>query len=128
MRSVCLCGSRRFTKEIRKFAKDLRKFNVVTFEPFLNTNRGIDTLTPDLKKFAFLGLTLHHMDFIRKADVVFIYNKGGYMGVSSTLELGFAEALGKPIYAFSDKDLESARVVLFNEIVRTPKELLKKIK
>jgi len=64
MKSVVICGSRRFTKEIRKFAKDLRKYKVVTFEPFLNTNRGIDTLPPDLKKFSFLGLTLHHMDFI----------------------------------------------------------------
>jgi hypothetical protein len=128
MKSVVICGSRRFTKEIRKFAKDLRKYKVATFEPFLNTNRGIDVLSPDLKKFAFLGLTLHHMDFIRKADVVYIYNKGGYMGVSSTLELGFAEALGKPIYALSDLDSESARKVLFNEIIKTPKELVKKLK
>ena len=128
MKSVVICGSRRFTKEIRKFAKDLRKYKVVTFEPFQNTNRGIDTLSPDLKKFAFLGLTLHHMDFIRKADVVYIYNKDGYMGVSSTLELGFAEAFGKTIYALSDEDTESARGVLFNDIVKTPKELLKKLK
>ena len=128
MKSVVICGSRKFTEEIRKFAKDLRKFGVVTYEPFLNKNRGIDGLEKDLKKFAFLGLTLHHFSFIKKADVVFIYNKGGYMGVSSTLELGFAEALGKPIYALSDKDDESARAVLFNEIIKTPREMSKKLK
>jgi nucleoside 2-deoxyribosyltransferase len=128
MKSVVICGSRRFTTEIRKFAKDLRKYGVTTFEPFLNKNKGIDTLENDLKKFAFLGLTLHHFSFIKKADVVYIYNKGGYMGVSSTLELGFAEALGKPIYALSDSDSESARKVLFNEIIKTSKELVKKLK
>jgi len=128
MKSVVICGSRKFKKEIRKFAKDLKKLGVVTYEPFLNKNRGIDTLAPDLKKYAFLGLTLHHLNFIRKADVVFVYNKDGYTGVSSTLELGFAEALGKPIYALSDKDRESARAVLFNEIIKTPKELVKRLK
>ena len=44
------------------------------------------------------------------------------------MELGFAEALGKPIFAFSDKDSELARAVLFDEIVKTSGELLKKLK
>lgn len=128
MKSVVICGSRRFEKEIRKFAKDLRRLGVVTYEPFLNKNTEINTLPSDLKKFAFLGLTLHHFSFIKKADIVLIYNKDGYMGVSSTLELGYAEALGKPIYAVSDKDSESARAVLFNETIKTPKELIKRLK
>jgi hypothetical protein len=128
MKSVCICGSRRFEKEIRKFAQDLKKLGVVVYEPFLNKNRGIDTLEPDLKKFAFLGLTLHHLSFIRKADVVFIYNKGGYMGVSGTLELGSAEALNKPIYALSGGDIEPVREVLFDAIIKTPKELVKLLK
>ena len=128
MRSVVICGSRRFEKDIRKFAAVLRKKGVMVYEPFLNKNTKISELTPDLKKFAFLGLTLHHFDFIRKADTVFIFNKAGYMGVSTTLELGFAEALGKPIFALSGNDTESARQVLLGEIVKTPAELIKKIK
>jgi nucleoside 2-deoxyribosyltransferase len=128
MKSVAICGSRRFEKEIRKFAKELRSYGAVTYEPFLNKNEGINTLPLDLKKYAFLGLTLHHFNFIRKADAVFIYNKDGYMGVSSTLELGYAEGLGKPVYVFSDKDSESARAVLFDVVIRTPKELIKRLK
>lgn len=128
MRSVVICGSRRFDKEIRKFATSLRKSGVTVYEPFLNKNRGIDNLSPDLKKYAFLGLTLHHFKSIRKADVVYIYNKGGYIGVSTTLELGFAEALGKPVYAYSDNDPETARGVLLDEVVRTPKALVKFLK
>ena len=128
MRSVCICGSRRFTKEIRSFGSKLKKSGIVVYEPFLNKNTSINDLPEDLKKYSFLGLTLHHFSYIKKADVVYIFNKDGYMGISSSMELGFAEALGKPIYALSDKDLESARVVLFDEIVKTPSELIKLLK
>lgn len=127
MKSVVICGSRRFEKEIRKFAKDLTKLHIKVYEPILNQDRRIDNLPSNLKSFAFLGLTHHHFSFIRKADVVYIYNKSGYMGTSGTLELGFAEALGKPIYAFSDGDTEPVREVLFDEIVKTPKELVKRL-
>lgn len=50
------------------------------------------------------------------------------MGVSGTLELGFAEALGRPIYSFSDEDPEPVRKVLFDETVKTPKQLLKRLR
>lgn len=128
MRSVVICGSRKFTKEIRKFANILKKMGVVVYEPFLNKNTNISKLPLDLKTYAFTGLTLHHFDFIRKADVVYIYNKGGYMGVSSSMELGFADALGKPIYVYSDEDEGTPRSVLFNEVIKTPKELVKRLK
>lgn len=128
MRSVVICGSRRFEKEIRKFAKDLRKLGAVVYEPILNKDRRIDNLPSNLKHFAFLGLTHHHFNFIRRAEVVYLYNKGGYMGVSGTLELGFAEALGKPVYAYSNEDSEPVREVLFDGIVKTPRELAKKLK
>ncbi|NMC99331.1 MAG: hypothetical protein GYA62_06400 [Bacteroidales bacterium] len=128
MKSVVICGSRRFEKEIRKFGRDLRKLGVVTYEPILNKDTKINELSPNLKRFAFLGLTHHHFSFIRKADVVYIFNKGGYLGVSTTMELGVAEGLGKPVYAYSDEDPESARVVLYDEIIKTPKELAKRLK
>lgn len=128
MKSVVICGSTRFTKEIRKFASALKRAGVVTYEPFLNKNTNISKLSPDLKTYAFTGLTLHHFSFIRKADVVYIFNKGGYMGISSSMELGFAEALGKPIYAYSNEDEDIPRAVLFNEIIKTPKELIKRLK
>lgn len=48
--------------------------------------------------------------------------------MSTTLELGCAVALGKPIYALSDKDTELCRLVLFRETVKTPKGLVKKLK
>jgi hypothetical protein len=62
------------------------------------------------------------------ADIVFLYNPGGYLGVSSTLELGYAMALGKPIYALTDVDKELCRKVLIRGVIKTPKELIKILK
>lgn len=36
MKSVVICGSRKFEKEIRKFGSELRKLGVVVYEPILN--------------------------------------------------------------------------------------------
>ena len=99
---VVLCGSRRFTDEIRQAEKKLKKAGHIVLAPILNKNRGIDKLDPDLKRYAFLGLTHHHFEFIRKADICFIYNKDGYMGNSSTMELGFATACNIPIYVLEE--------------------------
>lgn len=128
MKSVVICGSRKFKPEIRKFEKKLKDKGVVVFSPILNTNRNIDTLPPDLKRYAFLGLTHHHLEFIRKADVVFFYNKNGYIGNSGTLEMGAASALGKPIYTLEEDKTEPCRAVLIDDVVKTPTKLLKLLK
>jgi nucleoside 2-deoxyribosyltransferase len=128
MKSVAICGSRRFKKEIREFAARLKRMGITVYEPILNDDPKINELQAHFKRFAFLGLTHHQFDFIRKADVVFFYNKDGYLGNSSTLELGFAVALGKAIYALNEDKDEPCRNVLFDEIVKTPRELARKLK
>lgn len=128
MKSVVICGSRRFKKEILDFAAKLKRAGVIVYLPFLNTDKRINELPENFKNFAFTGLTLHHFSLIRKADAVFIYNKGGYIGTSTTLEIGFATALGKPIYILSEKDDDPCRRVLYDEVVKTPAALIKKLK
>lgn len=128
MRSVVLCGSRRFKTEIRKFAKELKENGVVVFEP--NLHQGHEewaNLSDDYKKYVALGLTHDHFAKIRMADVVYVYNKDGYSGVSTTLEIGYAAALDKPIYALSDKDDEICRNALFREIIESPLEFIKRL-
>ena len=128
MKSVVICGSRRFKPEIKAFAKALEKLGVLVHAPYLHEGKDEwQKLSGDYKKFVALGLTHDHFYKIQMADVVFVYNKGGYVGVSTTLEIGYAVALGKPIYAFT-ADSELCRHVLFREIVTTPKELLKRLK
>jgi nucleoside 2-deoxyribosyltransferase len=128
MKSVVICGSRKFKPEIRKFEKKLKDKGVTVFPPILNTNTRINDLPDDLKRYAFLGLTWHHLESIRKADIVFFYNKDGYIGNSGTLEMGAAAALGKPILALEDEKEEPCRRVLIDEIISSAKELIRRLK
>lgn len=129
MKSVVICGSRRFKTEIRAFAKKLKALGVVVYEPYLHSNPEVwNTLSEEYKRYLALGLTHDHLYKIKMADVVFVYNKDGYSGNSTTLELGCAVALGKAIYAVSDQDEEYCRKVLIREVVTTPKQLFEKLK
>lgn len=128
MRSVALCGSRRFKSEIREFASKLKKAGVVVYEPYLHSGQEKwDKLSDDYKNFVALGLTHDHFYKIKIADVIFVYNKDGYSGNSTTLEIGYAVALGKPVYAFSDQDAEICRNVLFKDFIVTSEELVAKL-
>ena len=125
MKSVVICGSSNFAQEVREFASKLKELGVVVFEPhFYRASGGVWNDIKDFdKKYVALGLTHDHFSKIRKADVIYIYNKDGYAGVSTTMEIGYAVALDKPVYAQSEKDEEMCRQVLFSGIVKTPEEL-----
>lgn len=129
MKSVVICGSRRFKPQARAFAAKLKKFGVIVYEPYFHSGeKEWEGLSEAYKKFVALGLTHDHFYKIKMADIVYIYNKDGYAGVSTTLELGYAMALGKPIYAFSDEDSELCRKVLIRGVIKLPGELLKILK
>lgn len=129
MKSVVICGSGRFKKQMRDFAKKLKEKGVTVYEPYLH--RGDSqwkTLSDAYKKYVFLGLTHDHFYKIRKADIVYVYNKDGYIGNSTTLEIGYAVACDKPIYSLEEDNEEGCRNVLFTGQIKTINELLKKLK
>jgi nucleoside 2-deoxyribosyltransferase len=57
-----------------------------------------------------------------------VYNKDGYIGNSTTLEIGYAVACDKPIYSLEEDNEEGCRNVLFTGQIKTINELLKKLK
>src|SRR3989344_5711175 len=75
---------------------------------------GIDILSPKASKvinpgeeFAVLEtddtsdprtLEQRHLDAITAADALYLYNPEGYIGDSSKMELGWAIALGNPLF------------------------------
>ncbi|MDB5259439.1 MAG: MazG nucleotide pyrophosphohydrolase [Candidatus Taylorbacteria bacterium] len=126
MKSVTLCASNRFSKQAESFIAELRKHGVVVYSPHFYTANygGLAKVEGHNKKFIAMGLTLDHFSKIRRGDVVFIYNEDGYSGNSVTLEIGFATALDKPIYALSNKDEEACRDILFAGYAATPEELI----
>lgn len=100
---------------------------VVVFEPnFLWLERWNEEewskLSDDIKKLVVMGLTYQHWRKIDLAAAVFIFNKDGYIGNSVNLEIGYATAKSKPIYAL-EQDEELGRWFLFSEIVPSPERL-----
>lgn len=127
MKSVVICGSRKFKQEINKFASELEALGVLVYMPDVDADHSEwDKVSKVYQHYVAMGLTYDHVQKIRMADVVFIYNKDGYAGVSVTLEIGCAIALAKPIYALAE-DSEVCRQVLFQRIVDSPAELVKKL-
>jgi hypothetical protein len=126
MKSVVICGSTRFVSEIREFAQKLKELGVLVYEP--NLYSGYDKVSEPDKKFLAMGLTHDHFRKMKMADVVYVYNKDGYVGVSTNMEIGFAVAIDKPIYVLEEKDEEIFRKNLFTAVVKTPEELLNYLK
>jgi nucleoside 2-deoxyribosyltransferase len=127
MKSVVVCGSKKYKDEIAQFCKELSDLGVLVFEPsiqqpiFESEKFQSDYIT----NVIFKGLTLEHFDWIRKADICFIYNKDDYAGVSVSLEMGYAVALGKPIFALSRKTGDPCRDSLIDKVFKSPKGLVK---
>lgn len=126
MKSVVVCGSKKYHKEIAAFCRQLESLGVMVFEPSFNDppyDEGFDTGSPFVTQKFFKGLTLEHFDWIRKSEVCFVYNKDDYIGVSVTLEMAYASALGKPIFALSARTGDPCRDALIDKVVKTPKAL-----
>ena len=140
MKSVVICGSQRYKEEIKAFANELRKRGVpIVFEPnferrpkrFLNAKESVRLESASYRK-QIPALVHEHFDRIRKADICYVYNKQGYIGVNTTLELGFAHGKNMIIYALEpEKEIkfggEICRDILFTEIVITPDELVRRL-
>lgn len=140
MKSVVICGSQRFKEEIKDFSKKLHKLGIsVVFEPnFERQSRKMlikdekDRLASKSYRDRVPAMVHEHFDRIRKADICYVYNKNGYLGVNTTLELGFAHGLNRIIYALEPEKLikdggEICRDILFTEIIDTPEDLVKRL-
>ncbi|OGF20693.1 hypothetical protein A2316_02800 [Candidatus Falkowbacteria bacterium RIFOXYB2_FULL_38_15] len=130
MKSVVICGSSRFADEMREFAKKLQDLGIVVYEPHLyRASGGVwDEIKDFDKKFVALGLAHDHFYKIRMADIVYILNKDGYIGISTNIEIGYAVALNKPVYVYEELDDEPCRKILFSKVVKNPEELVRFLK
>jgi hypothetical protein len=125
MKSVVVCGSKKYKDEIAAFCRELEKLGVLVFEPSFKEPIPESALIHSdyVTSKIFKGLTLEHFDWIRKSEVCFVFNKDDYVGVSVTLEMAYASALGKPIFALAPKTGDPCRDALIDKVVKTPKAL-----
>jgi len=140
MKSVVICGSQRYKKEINVFVKELRKLGVpVVFHPNFERRRisflskkEKERLKSKAYRLRIPGLVHEHFDRIRKSDVCYVYNKDGYLGVNTTLEIGFAHGLNRIIYALEPERPiqfggEVCRDILFSEVIDSAEELVRRL-
>ncbi|ACY14224.1 MazG nucleotide pyrophosphohydrolase domain-containing protein [Haliangium ochraceum] len=123
--TVTICGS--FRKHFEGILAVIEEFE----------SHGIKVLSPKAspivnpgEEFAVLRadgdadpktLEQRHLDAISASDAVYFYNPDGYLGASATMELGFALAQDKPVYA-KERPTDFT-LKLFAEQVATPAEV-----
>lgn len=90
---VCICGSSRFVDEMRAANRNLSFAGVIVVAP-----GEADGLITDEQKTALDALHLRKIDL---ADRVLVVNPGRYIGESTSREIAYAHANGKPI-SFTD--------------------------
>lgn len=124
-KTVVICASSRFAEEARAFSDELKKLGLHVLVPHFYRSSGGDWggAGDYNARFIALGLTHDHFYKIRMSDVVFIYNKDGYIGNSVNMEIGYSIGQDKPIYAFDENDDEICRKALYSGFARTPEEL-----
>jgi nucleoside 2-deoxyribosyltransferase len=44
---------------------------------------------------------IQHLERMDRAECIFVFNKGGYLGNSVVMEIGYAYAQRKPVYALA---------------------------
>jgi len=124
--SIVVSGS--FRKHFEGISRVIKEFE----------NLGIQVLSPKPSKVMnpehkFITddtddpktLEQRRLDAIEKADTLYIYNLDGYIGASATLELGWAIALGKPIY--SKEQSKDFTLKFFSGKIATPNEIQKEL-
>src|SRR3989344_5462033 len=119
MKSIVFCSSQRFAKELHHLPEKERLAH------------------PIYRAEVAARVYDHLFRKVKVADVCFVYNKNGYIGVNVAGELFAAAILGKMIYALEDKTLmghypedlyeEPSVKKLVHEIVSTPEDLLSRL-
>lgn len=92
---VCICGSARFVHDMREANRDLTLSGVIVLAP-----GEIDGAVSEEQKSVLDTLHLRKIDL---ADRVLVVNPLGYIGESTSREIDYARATGKPV-SFTDSD------------------------
>lgn len=124
MKSIVFSGSVKNYEAMQKWSDYLRGKGVKVQTPKLGKDTEIwDTLSKAEQRKQKLEFIYDHNERIDRSDVLFVFNIDHHVGNSVTLEIGYALAKCKEIYAmFPDK--EQGRDVLYAGYCETPEKLL----
>ena len=105
---IIICGSFRFLDQMKKTARELEALGFECFLPrfYLGdlTSKEIKDIKKNKKKKGFNKSEFRKInevlkwfyDRLKEADVLIIFDKNGYIGLSLAAEIGVAHILKKP--------------------------------
>ena len=97
MKSVCICGSFRFYEEMVQLRNVLQARGILCEWPLPGPHGAPQAMTADEARDAIT----QHLERMDRAECIFIFNKDGYLGNSVVMEIGYAYARCKPVYALA---------------------------
>jgi nucleoside 2-deoxyribosyltransferase len=109
---VTICSSSKFYSQAERLAGALIAKGVEVYTPRFDFNEELREVQPDEKQ----RLTLEFLGKIQRSTNIYVVAEGGYTGTSVCIEIGYAKALGIPIY-LSSAPTEAAVAALATEIV-----------
>lgn len=99
MKTITVCGSLRFVKEMMEITEKMELQGNCMLVPIYNPSR------PDKDSFTEeegLMLDKMHKERIKLADAILVVNVDGYVGNSTKNEIEFAKSLNKEIIYYTD--------------------------
>ena len=123
MKAVCLCGSFKFYQEMNKVEEILVRNDIKCIKPVPFPHE--DPRKSRAREEEEIG-TKEHIENVKQADIIYVVDKDGYVGRSTSVEIGVAYGLGKKIYAM-ERIKDPAVDILVDEVL-SPEELVSKIK
>ncbi len=129
MKTLVICGSLRFAKEMKSIADSLCSLGVTVHCPTdYRDNIAWKQVDAEGVRILAKGLTYEHFQRIRTADAVLIVNPDGYIGTSTTLEMGYAVALAKPMFSWEPDTTEVCRDILMISVNKNIENLASYLK
>ena len=97
MKTITLCGSLKFQKEMMVIAKKMALRGNCILTPVYPIIENCERTDEQLKK-----LKKEHFKRIELSDAILVINKNNYIGDSTKLEIEYAKKLGKEIMYYTD--------------------------
>lgn len=97
MKTITLCGSLKFQKEMMIVAEELALDGNCILTPTYPVIKNIEITEEQFEK-----LKEAHFKRIELSDAILVVNANNYIGNSTNLEINYAKKLGKEIIYYTD--------------------------
>jgi hypothetical protein len=108
--TICISSSMRFKTDIEKAIEDFHTFGITALFPNLEVTKTPKDIKAQQRLFA------EHFAAIDSATLLYVLNKGGYIGTSVKIEIGYALGKGKAVI-FSERATDSELNALATAII-----------